>query len=235
VEGLSVRISVTDTGIGIPEKALATIFDRFKQVEHDASKNYGGTGLGLDIAKQLCLLHGSDLTVQSTLGQGSTFTFSLPLTTARQMGVEVAPDQVGGAVTIFDESAAEMPSGVILLAENDTETRDVLRRTLEEAGYVVVDTNDGAQAAELASGMIPNLMILDVDLPTMNGWEVLRTLRADPDTNAIPIVICTDGANRQPVDYPSGIRYVQKPVTPKEMLAAVKQIMQPLHSSEKGS
>jgi signal transduction histidine kinase/CheY-like chemotaxis protein len=236
VEGLSVRISVADTGIGIPDKALATIFDRFKQVEHDASKNYGGTGLGLDIAKQLCLLHGSDLTVQSTLGQGSTFTFSLPLTTAKQMGVEVGPDQVGGAVTIFDESAvSDVPSGVVLLAENDTETRDMLRRTLEEAGYVVVDTNDGAQAVELASGMIPNLMILDVDLPTMNGWEVLRTLRADPDTNAIPIVICADGANRQRVDYPSGIRYVQKPVTPKEVLAAAKQIMQPLHSSEKGS
>src|SRR5258708_4007207 len=79
VEGQDVRISVTDTGIGIAEQALTHIFDRFEQAERDTDKHYGGTGLGLDISKQLAVMHGGDLTVQSVVGHGSTFTFTLPV------------------------------------------------------------------------------------------------------------------------------------------------------------
>jgi signal transduction histidine kinase len=78
-EGDFVRISVIDTGIGIPEEALATIFNRFEQVQHDTDQQYGGTGLGLNISKQLCMMQGGELTVQSVVGQGSTFSFTIPV------------------------------------------------------------------------------------------------------------------------------------------------------------
>src|SRR5262249_21098843 len=81
-EGDCVQISVIDTGIGIPDKALHHIFDRFQQAEQDTEKHYGGTGLGLDISKQLAQMHDGDLSVQSVLGQGSQFTFTLPILTA---------------------------------------------------------------------------------------------------------------------------------------------------------
>ena len=235
VEDKSIRVSVIDTGIGIPEKALATIFDRFKQVENVSGKNYGGTGLGLDISKQLCLLHGSDLTVQSTLGKGSTFSFTLPIATPEQLGIDVAPELSSGAVSIFDPATvAAPPEAVILLVEQEAATRELLRQTLQGAAFVVVDVNEGAKVPDLASGLLPDAIVLDGNLSEPDAWEVLGILHSDPETGAIPVIICVEEHKRRPLDYNS-VRYVDKPIVKSELLAAVDAMLQPLPITGKGS
>ena len=225
-----VRISVIDTGIGIPEKALATIFDRFQQAEHDTDKHYGGTGLGLDISKQLSIMHGGDLTVQSTVGQGSTFTFSLPLATETQVGDQ--PKSFGelqSAVTMIDTSAyvGEM-THAILIVEDEVSTREMMRNILEKSGYIVTDTHEGALALELAAGLLPSLIILDVNLPDISGWDILKQLKADPETSNIPVIISTFDEHYKLAEELGAALYLQKPVSAAAMLAGVQQILTPV-------
>jgi signal transduction histidine kinase len=228
VEDKSIKVSIIDTGIGIPEQALATIFDRFKQVEDASGKHYGGTGLGLDISKQLCLLHGSDLTVQSTFGKGSTFSFSLPIATTEQLGIEQVPEISAGAASIFDPAIVSAPpDGVILLVEQESSTRELLHQTLEGAALVVIDLNDGTKVPDMASGLLPNIIILDGDMSEPDAWEVVRILRSDPETRTLPVIICADGNKQQPLDDTT-VRYVDKPIVRNQILAAVDVIFERL-------
>ncbi|HLY29118.1 MAG TPA: ATP-binding protein, partial [Aggregatilineales bacterium] len=170
VENQVVHISVIDTGVGIEEKVLPYVFDRFEQGGRDIDKYYGGTGLGLDIAKQLAQMHGGDLTVQSQLGQGSIFTFGLPLADSQQLKqtpAEIQPtttEEIASTVQILMPSQSIAPQS-ILLVEDEESMRSLMRRVLEEAGYVVVDAQDGEQAMKMAYGLLPDLIILDVRLP----------------------------------------------------------------------
>ena len=227
VEGQRVLISVTDTGIGIPEKALATIFDRFKQAEHGTSRQYGGTGLGLDISKQFSLLHGSDLTVESTVGKGTTFAFALPIATSEQLTLEPQPETAtGGAVSILNETPVSVgQTAVILLVEDEMNTRELIHRILESAGHVVVDASEGEQAVALASGLLPALIVLGGQPTKAERWTVLETLRADPETQVIPILFIADW-DEQRRAAEKGIRHsIGKTILSGELLASVNTIL----------
>ncbi|MBA3871903.1 MAG: response regulator [Anaerolineae bacterium] len=225
--GDSVSISVVDTGIGIPESALAVIFDRFEQAENDTDKKYGGTGLGLDISKQLSLMHGGNLTVTSDVGRGSTFTVTLPIAAEQLAGEQIASPRLDSEMQVF-ESATDSNQEMILLVEDDMNTRRLLRTILEQANYVVVDTNTGEEALDLAGGLLPAAIILDVYLPDISGWDVLQMLKQNPETAIIPVVVCTADENRTPADdlYPS--YYLRKPVTPDALLNQVDQALRAL-------
>jgi CheY-like chemotaxis protein len=225
-EGDFVRISVSDTGIGIPEAALATIFDRFQQAEHDTDKRYGGTGLGLDISKQLTVMHGGEMTVQSVVGQGSTFSFTLPVSKEAQIEPARSLGELGEEVAIFAPSSrpAAEPQ-IILVVEDEVSMRDMLRRTLEAAGHAVVDTHDGSQALELAAALLPSLIILDVRLPETSGWEVLQSLKDTPDTASIPVIVCTVDEDSQRAMALGASLYLRKPIIPEEVLAAVQRVI----------
>ncbi|MBI1278847.1 MAG: response regulator [Anaerolineaceae bacterium] len=227
VEDDCVKISVTDTGIGIPESALAVIFDRFQQAENDTDKKYGGTGLGLDISKQLSLMHGGNLTVTSEVGRGSVFTVTLPISAERITGEVNAAPRLDSEMQVF-ESATDSEQEMILLVEDDMNTRRLLRTILEQANYVVVDTNTGEEALDLASGLLPAAIILDVYLPDISGWDVLQMLKQNGETAIIPVVVCTADENRIPEDelYPS--YYLRKPATPEALLNKVEQALRAL-------
>ena len=222
-----VTISVVDTGIGIPESALAVIFDRFQQAENDTDKKYGGTGLGLDISKQLSLMHGGNLTVTSEVGRGSTFTVTLPIAAEQIANAQVSTPRLDSEMQIF-ETATESEQEMILLVEDDMNTRRLLRTILEQANYVVVDTNTGEEALDLAGGLLPAAIILDVYLPDISGWDVLQMLKQNPETAIIPVVVCTADQNRIPEDelYPSF--YLRKPATPEALLNQVDQALRAL-------
>ncbi|HEX2908870.1 MAG TPA: ATP-binding protein [Phototrophicaceae bacterium] len=226
LEGQFVRIAVKDTGIGIPAAALPVIFDRFKQAQQDTDKQYGGTGLGLDISQQLSRMHGGELTVKSVVGQGSTFSFTLPLATAAQVQTPVESINLNTGFTVFEEAPADAAfSQVILLAEDNSDTRALFHRTLENGGYIVVETHDGAQIMELATGLLPALIILDVHLPHKSGQEVLVELKAHPDTASIPVMVCTVDNNDQTFLDLGASAFVHKPVTPENLLDQVQKLL----------
>lgn len=225
LESQCVRISVTDTGIGIPEKALTTIFDRFQQASTDTDKQYGGTGLGLDISKRLSIMHGGDLTVRSEEGRGSSFSFTLPFapsTAAEPVRNLPEPSSVE-TLASADLSVEAIP--LILLVEDEVSTREMMRRILESKGYVVMDTHDGAKVMDLAEGILPTLIVLDVHLPNVNGWDLLKSLKANPETASIPIVVCTVETDKDASIRLGATTHIQKPIVPDTFLSEIQNIL----------
>jgi signal transduction histidine kinase/ActR/RegA family two-component response regulator len=229
IEDQNVHISVIDTGIGIPEHALEHIFDRFEQAERDTDKHYGGTGLGLDISKQLALMHGGDLTVQSTVGQGSIFSFTLRLATQEQIASLDMPktptQETSQSVRAFTPEAQSEFAATVLLAEDESSLREMLRRTLESVGHVVVDVQDGAQVLEMAVGLLPELIILDIRLPNIDGWQILEKLKQNPETAPIPVIVCTVSEDEQRAIGLGAELYIRKPFSTDEILACVHELL----------
>jgi CheY-like chemotaxis protein len=221
-----VRIQVIDTGVGIKPELLSTIFDRFKQAQ--TNTNIQGTGLGLDISQRLVAMHGGKITLKSVVGQGSTFAFTLPLATPEQL---TTPEQrvilpTEGSITIFAPRKAPTPMlHTVLLVEDDAEIRRLIRNTLEREGCTVVDMTDGTQVVDMATGLLPDVLLLDVDLPDADVWGIVEALRADPFTEALPILFI--GAHPQPEQAArlniSGA--LSKPIEPAALLQAVGQTL----------
>jgi signal transduction histidine kinase len=226
IEDKFVRVSISDTGIGIPEHALQHIFDRFQQAEHDTDKQYGGTGLGLDISKQLVQMHGGNLTVESQVGHGSTFSFTLPLLGEDQKKSDSPLTDMNSSVTMLEPAPQAAVVGyTILLVEDETSMREMMRRTLEGAEHVVIDTHDGTQVLEMAVGLLPDLIILDVHLPGANGWDVLKTLKTDETTGTIPVMICTANDDKDHAKELGAALYLRKPFSPDELLACIQGLL----------
>ncbi len=218
-----VTIAVIDTGIGIPEKALPHIFDRFEQAERDTDKHYGGTGLGLDISKQLVKMHGGEIKVESVVGQGSTFSFTLPV--SKEPAIASDRPEEPTAVRTFVSSHSDLVPNTILLVEDEASLREMFRRSLEDIGQVVVDIQDGAQVLETALGLLPDLIILDICLPNLNGWDVLQALKANDETTNIPIIVCTASDDSQRAADLGAAIYLQKPFSSDELCACVQELL----------
>jgi CheY-like chemotaxis protein len=101
--------------------------------------------------------------------------------------------------------------------------REMLRRALEVSGYLVIDTHDGAQVMELALGLLPSLIILDVNLPHVSGWNVLAQLKSDPETASIPVIICTASSDRRRALDAGAAAFIAKPVTPDDVIEVVRE------------
>lgn len=222
-----VAISVIDTGIGIPEEARSTIFDRFHQISTRSFSEIIGTGLGLDISKQISQMHGGDLNVYSEVGKGSKFTFTLPIATTEQLEIGRIPTQINEAFTVFDRGSLPTDEVIsILLVEDEVSMRELLRRALESEGYIVIDTHDGAQVMELALGLIPHLIILDVNLPHVSGWEVIEQLKDEPTTARIPVIVYTASNDSSRAQTLNIADFIVKPTTPDVVIQAVKKALE---------
>ncbi len=222
LDGDRVRISVVDTGIGIPAEALPTIFDRFKQAEHDTDRRYGGTGLGLDISQQLSRMHGGELTVESEVGRGSTFSLTLPL--APDQPVVVTPTEMPTSVRIFEDIDYDNIH-TVLLAEDDAATRTMLRRVLENNGYVVIDTGSGGNVLDMATGLLPSVIVLDINLPERDGWTILTQLKADLETTSIPVIVCTVDTDEDRSAVLGAVLHLRKPFEANDLIAGVQKVL----------
>lgn len=236
VTGQFVKISVTDTGIGIPQSALASIFDRFEQAQQDSDKHYGGTGLGLDISKQLAQMHGGEMTVKSVVNQGSTFAFTLPISASGPATVEEVPASADVDLVLFNASNVSVAETyTILLVEDEVSTCNMLRRGLESEGYIVIDSNTGEQAFDIAIGILPSAITLDVRLPDMDGWEILKRLKATAETSAIPTIMCTVDEDREQAFNLGASAYLHKPVTISQVLTEIQKVVALSSSIENGA
>ncbi len=169
------KISVWDTGLGIKEEDRERIFEEFEQV--DPSRSTEGAGLGLPLTKRLVELHGGHINLRSEYGKGSEFSIYLPLKEALKETRPKIPQ------------IREEVSPLVLVVEDDLPTSELIGIYLKEGGYLVEYARDGREAIEKARILQPFAILLDIMLPEKDGWEVLQTLKSDPETMDIPVII----------------------------------------------
>ena len=236
-----IAIAVADSGIGIPEEALKLIFEEFSQVDSGTTRQYGGTGLGLSISRHLAWLMGGDITVQSTVGVGSTFTVTIPLRYAagqqpagRATAVSSDEEQAAQravraiAASSHEEQADEPGNGKLVLAiDDDPDVIYLLRENLIEAGYHVVGAASGDEGLRKARELKPFVITLDILMPHLDGWQVLHDLKADPATRDIPIIVLSV-VDKKDLGYRLGaFDYILKPFDRETILAALARITPP--------
>jgi GAF domain-containing protein/CheY-like chemotaxis protein/anti-sigma regulatory factor (Ser/Thr protein kinase) len=180
-DGLS--ISVTDSGIGMTPEQVAKLFTEFTQADDSTTRKYGGTGLGLAISRRLVEMMGGSIVVDSAPGKGSTFTVWLPTGHEDAASASTAGQGTGAAV------APASGSRTVLVIDDDADARSLMRRFLAREGFDTLTTADGSEGLRLARQFKPSLIILDVLMPRMDGWAVLRELQSDPALAAIPVVM----------------------------------------------
>ncbi len=190
VEPDRVLVSVEDTGTGIPESDLPKVFDKFHQVDQAYRPSQAGTGLGLSICKSFAELLGATLNVRSVEGEGSTFTLSLPL--GASAACKQRPTQLAHEI----RQRCKTFSGVsdrlrVLCIEDNPDNMMLITDMLIDAGYSVIPAFDGEEGLSLAREQLPDVITLDVMLPGLDGWEVLRRLKADPLVRGIPVIVVT--------------------------------------------
>jgi signal transduction histidine kinase/DNA-binding response OmpR family regulator len=187
----TLRFSVADTGIGIPADRLTGLFDSFSQVDRSTTRLYGGTGLGLTISKQLVEAMGGVLTVESAVGEGSTFRFSVVLAPAPEIrGADPEP-----GATLAGHSA--------LIVDDSATNRRVVRLQLEGWGMSVVDApNSDAATGLIGSGAHFDVVVMDMVMPGMTGEELAKRLRAGETTSHIPIILLSGRVDRTQIERP---------------------------------
>ncbi|KYF71704.1 ATP-binding protein [Sorangium cellulosum] len=254
VDGSAV-LSVADTGTGIPQAELPHLFERFHRVEGARGRSYEGSGIGLALVQELAKLHGGSVAVESRVGEGSRFSVSIPLGKAHlpEDHVEAAapPAEAGrGAAPFLDEAAqwlrgaearsappppgampaaAEGPavklSGHLLVADDNADMREYVRRLLVAEGWAVEAVSDGLAALESARASAPDLVLTDVMMPRLDGFGLLRALRADERTRGVAVVMLSARAGEEErVDSleAGADDFLVKPFSAKELLARVR-------------
>jgi signal transduction histidine kinase/CheY-like chemotaxis protein len=189
---MDIVIDVADTGIGIPKEQQEIIFGAFEQVK-DQKKVVGGTGLGLSITKHLTEMMGGQISVRSDLEKGSTFTITIPK-------VKVGKDQPAEARRPdrqIDVERVTFEPAVVLIADDLDMNRRLIKRFLSETNLTFIEAADGLETIEQAKNHHPDLILLDMKMPKMNGYEVSKKLKSDKKLNDIPILAITASALRQ--------------------------------------
>jgi signal transduction histidine kinase/ligand-binding sensor domain-containing protein/DNA-binding response OmpR family regulator len=251
-----VRLSVTDTGPGIPPDELPRVFDRFFRGERPSDAEQPGTGIGLALVRELVQLHGGSVDVESTPGAGSRFTVTLRRGKAHLRADQLVDGPTGapaafaavGAAAAGDAgpfpagphaSECEDPSHpepephdddvtTVLIAEDNPELRAYIRAHLEPQ-YRIVEAADGKKALALTHEHLPDLVISDVMMPGLDGYELCRSLKTDPDTDFIPVILLT--ARAAPEDRMTGLdgradAYLTKPFDMQELRTRVRNLIE---------
>ncbi len=218
----SITWSVRDRGQGIAEEDLSKLFKKFSQVDASATRATGGTGLGLSIVKALVEQHGGTVGVESRLGEGTTFTVTLPAVLAPVLLAAPEPVQTKRPAPLF-RSAARNGGTKILIVDDDADIRLVLRKQLEGAGYSVTEAVDGDAAVSAAVAERPDLITMDLIMPGMGGLSAIRKLAADERTRDIPVVIVSAVADS--VVFDDEFTIVAKPVDGDQLRREIEQLI----------
>ncbi len=238
-----IRISITDTGIGIPKEKQTRIFESFEQADGSTAREYGGTGLGLSVTQKLVELHQGTIFLESSEGQGSTFHFTLPVIEGADLEIKdqasvsresdqlhllkVTQPNVDNAELENQESRSQEPGilKTVLVVDDEPVNVQILKNQLSMQGYEVLAASNGFQALEILKSRRPDLILLDLMMPRMSGYEVCQKLREDFDMNTLPVIMLT--AKNQIEDMIEGFGagandYMVKPFHKDELLARVR-------------
>jgi len=265
-DGDNLRISVSDTGIGISAEALPRIFKEFQQADNTTTRQYGGTGLGLSISRNLARLLGGDITIESELGKGSTFTLVIPIRyksklhpsddslrlssdrepspalpgTVRQdrcaPGAHLPREQVPGSVDQTQGKPAPVQVTVpqpepgsakkrILVIDDDPDAVYILQENLNQQEFEIIGRLNGQDGLRAAREQHPHAILLDIVMPGTDGWQVLHDLKADPSTSNIPVVLHTIVDNKALGFRLGAAAYLLKPLDAVEVRDALHHVI----------
>uniref|UniRef100_UPI0039834921 response regulator n=1 Tax=Daejeonella sp. TaxID=2805397 RepID=UPI0039834921 len=230
-------VGISDTGIGIAAEDYAAVFEQFKQVGGDTlTDKPKGTGLGLPICKEIVEHHGGRIWLESKPGKGSTFSFALPIVSSEPMVKPLYLDQL---VKQLKEQMAKSPfdgiaeNASILVVDDDDSIRSLLHQELSDAGYLITQASNGKEALESVRKNKPDLIILDVMMPEMNGFDVAAILKNDPQTMDIPIIILSVVQDKIR-GFRIGVdRYLTKPIDTAQLFADVGELLEQGKSKRK--
>ncbi|WP_224962221.1 response regulator [Geomonas subterranea] len=239
VQAQELVFEVADTGIGIAPQYLESIFHEFRQADGSTSRSYEGTGLGLAIVKKSALLLGGDVAVSSELGRGSVFTLRLPLDCGKAAGAreqvlpvaqalgERAPRGAGfapGAAQGPGAAAVQVPGRSVLVVDDDPEAVSLITTHLSQAGYGTLSALNGPDALRLARANRPFAITLDIMMPEMDGWEVMRELKEHPETADIPVMIISLSEDRATGIALGAVGVISKPVGQHQLMEAFARL-----------
>ena len=233
-----VAITVSDTGIGIKKEKFESIFDSFEQGDGSAIREYGGTGLGLSVTKKLVELHNGTISVKSEVGKGSSFTFTLPISSTKRADFKSnksyndeklsSLENVSPDITNQNQhkDSVQPSKGHILIVDDEAVNRRVLENHLKLAGYNITEASNGSEAINQINGDIKfDLVLLDIMMPGMSGFEVCENIREKYLSSELPVVMLT--AKNRVSDLVSGFNagandYLTKPFSKNELLSRIK-------------
>lgn len=223
---VDIVLKVQDTGIGIEKSQQELIFEAFHQKEGQSTRKYGGTGLGLSITKRLTEMMGGKIFVDSTPGIGSTFTVEL-------YGIRIAAGmEIKQEVKVKQNVSYNFTEGKILLVEDVDTNRQVIEYFLKPFNFRIVEATNGQEAIDVLERFTPDVILMDLHMPVMDGYQARKLIKENPKTSHIPIVALTASAIKEEVDEILKIfdGYLRKPVTKQQLLNELARFLQ--HTAE---
>jgi signal transduction histidine kinase/CheY-like chemotaxis protein len=225
IVGDYVQVDVSDTGIGMTEEDQGKLFTRFFRASTARDSEIPGTGLGLSITRSLIEMHGGRIWVKSTVGRGSTFSFTLPILP------KSLAQLASSAPTPSIMARTGVASPKILVVDDELQTAQKIRHQLEAEDYTVLITTHGKDVLPLARREKPNLILLDILIQDANGIEVLHQLKQDQDTRNIPVIVTSVGAKDQKGFALGATDYLTQPIDEHQLLAGLRQALAPANSA----
>jgi signal transduction histidine kinase/CheY-like chemotaxis protein len=219
-QGPEILITVTDTGIGVPEEDRERIFESFQQGGRGSSREEG-TGLGLTLSRRLVELLGGRMWLESEVGSGSTFGFSLPAADREAVGLPT-------------DGVPTAAAGAVVVIEDDRPSLDLFSAYLSGAALEVTTARDGPSGLAAVRRTLPDAVLLDIRLPGIDGWAVLKELKAEPMTRDIPVIVVSIVDERARGVAMGAAAYLVKPVGREELLTALTAVGAPVHTPEPG-
>ena len=220
----AIEFTVRDTGIGMNEAHLAHLYEPFIQAETTTSQQFGGTGLGLAICRHYCRLMGGDIRAESKIRQGSSFTVTLPVVMPGT-GMHALPKVPTGSDIPVKQLVAPTTdtAGTVLVIEDELQARELLSTHLGKIGWRVVTAADGKTGLRLAREIMPTAITLDILMPGLDGWEVLKALKSDPALAGIPVIMCSILDERRRSFALGATDYLVKPIEREQLQSALKK------------
>ena len=219
-----INIDVKDSGIGMTQEQIDKLFHAFTQADASTTRKYGGTGLGLTIVQNLARLMGGDVSVKSELGKGTTFTVTI-----QNLDVEHSSDVKAEDLEDLNRKAAltskKDGKSTILVIDDDPTIRDLMTRHIEKNNFSVLQALDGAQGIKMAREYMPDAITLDILMPEMDGWSVLRTLKADDKVSHIPVVMASIIDEKKKGFSLGAADYLSKPVERDRLIGSIGKLL----------
>lgn len=218
---LTARIEVTDSGVGIAPEFHESIFEKFSQVDSSETRDIKGSGLGLPIARSITEHHGGKLFVESEAGKGSTFVVELPLHLEKEESDET--DESKPEVNLAERPLE--PGQTVLIVDDEPSIRRFLRHILEAEGFLVIESRSGEDAVAIAFREKPSLVLLDLVLPDIDGFEVLSRLKEKEDTKDIPVIILSIIEDGERCFRLGASDYLPKPINRERLVERVSTLI----------
>ena len=219
------RLRVRDTGIGMTTEQLQSVFDAFVQADSSTTKKYGGTGLGLALCREFCTLLGGGIEAASEPGRGSVFTVELPVDAAALPAAgAAAPARVATPAPAPEQTPPEAGVPTVLIVDDDADARELSARVLRAEGCQVLQATGGDEGLRLARERLPDLIVLDLVMPGMDGWEVLSVLKDNEETRDIPVVLQSMLDARDQAFDRGAAEFLDKPVDKRRLAATLERL-----------